>query len=166
MITKCDVLTSNCSHKSVTEPEIPTPDQMVPFYTRITWHAKPWSDARRYTRMYGPLRCKHFNLLRKTHMEFSRARSFRAPPEIIHVESIMWDFKFSRRRVWCSELSSGLYCRVKWWWWRQYAPLNRRSTIILHGSTTQKTALNIKLVDFHEIQHGIMRHWRPRCLNC
>jgi hypothetical protein len=25
----------------------------------------------------------------------------------------MWDFKFSRRRVWCSELSSGLYCRVK-----------------------------------------------------
>jgi hypothetical protein len=24
----------------------------------------------------------------------------------------MWDFKFSRRRVWCSELSSGLYCRV------------------------------------------------------
>jgi hypothetical protein len=28
-------------------------------------------------------------------------------------------------------------------WWRQYAPLKRRSTIILHGSTTQKTALNI-----------------------
>jgi hypothetical protein len=26
----------------------------------------------------------------------------------------MWDFKFSRRRVWCSEMSSGLYCRVKW----------------------------------------------------
>jgi hypothetical protein len=25
----------------------------------------------------------------------------------------MWDFKFSRRRVWCSELSSGMYCRVK-----------------------------------------------------
>jgi hypothetical protein len=29
------------------------------------------------------------------------------------------------------------------WWWRQYTPLKRRSTIILHGSTTQKTALNI-----------------------
>jgi hypothetical protein len=43
----------------------------------------------------------------------------------------VWDFKFSRRRVWCSELSSGLYCRVKW-----------LSAIILHGSTTQKTALN------------------------
>jgi hypothetical protein len=28
------------------------------------------------------------------------------------------------------------------WWWRQYAPLKRRSTIILHGSITQKTALN------------------------
>jgi hypothetical protein len=45
------------------------------------------------------------------------------------IRQFLWDFKFSRRRVWCSELSSGLYCRVK-------------STIILHGSTTQKTALN------------------------
>jgi hypothetical protein len=26
---------------------------------------------------------------------------------------VLWDFKFSRRRVWCSELSSGLYCRVR-----------------------------------------------------
>jgi hypothetical protein len=36
----------------------------------------------------------------------------------------MWDFKFSRRRVWCSELSSGLYCRVKWLnhFTRQYNP--------------------------------------------
>jgi hypothetical protein len=25
----------------------------------------------------------------------------------------IWDFKFSRRRVWSSELSSGMYCRVK-----------------------------------------------------
>jgi hypothetical protein len=25
---------------------------------------------------------------------------------------LLWDFKFSRRRVWCSELSSWLYCRV------------------------------------------------------
>jgi hypothetical protein len=25
----------------------------------------------------------------------------------------LWDFKFSRRRVWCSQLSSGIYCRVK-----------------------------------------------------
>jgi hypothetical protein len=72
----------------------------------------------------------------------------------------MWDFKFSWRREWCSELSSGLYCRVKWlstdvsevrtasiirdeWWWRQYAPLKRRLTIILHGSITQKITLNI-----------------------
>jgi hypothetical protein len=30
-------------------------------------------------------------------------------------------------------------------WVVQYAPLKRRSTIILHGSTTQKTALNIIL---------------------
>jgi hypothetical protein len=34
------------------------------------------------------------------------------------------------------------------WWWRQYAPLKRRSTIILHDSTTQKTALNIVLSMF------------------
>jgi hypothetical protein len=53
----------------------------------------------------------------------------------------------------CSELSSGIYCRVKWlsmipdhpWWWRQYAPPKRRSTIILHGSISQKTTLNIIL---------------------
>jgi hypothetical protein len=25
----------------------------------------------------------------------------------------LWNFKFSRRQVWCSELSSGMYCRVK-----------------------------------------------------
>jgi hypothetical protein len=49
-------------------------------------------------------------------------------------EATMWDFKFSRRRVWCSELSSGLYCSVS------RKPC--RSTIILHGSITQKTALN------------------------
>jgi arylamine N-acetyltransferase len=29
-------------------------------------------------------------------------------------EKNIWDFKFSRRRVWCSELSCGMYCRVKW----------------------------------------------------
>jgi hypothetical protein len=29
------------------------------------------------------------------------------------------------------------------WWWRQYAPLKRRSTIILHSSISQKTTLNI-----------------------
>jgi hypothetical protein len=28
-------------------------------------------------------------------------------------EKGLWDFKFSRRRVWCSELSSGMYCRIK-----------------------------------------------------
>jgi hypothetical protein len=65
---------------------------------------------------------------------------------IVKRKDNMWDFKFSRRRVWCSELSSGLYCRTHPWWWRQYAPLKRRSTIILHGSTTQKTALNERIL--------------------
>jgi hypothetical protein len=29
------------------------------------------------------------------------------------------------------------------WWWRQYARLKRRSTIILHGSISQKTILKL-----------------------
>jgi hypothetical protein len=35
-------------------------------------------------------------------------------PFFLNVQSCLtlWDFKFSRRRVWCSELSSGFYCRV------------------------------------------------------
>jgi hypothetical protein len=39
----------------------------------------------------------------------------------IMMNSIYVDFKLSRQRVWCSELSSGLYCRVNWW--RQHIPL-------------------------------------------
>jgi hypothetical protein len=31
----------------------------------------------------------------------------------LQTNTFVWDFKFSRRRVWCSELSSGIYCRVK-----------------------------------------------------
>jgi hypothetical protein len=27
------------------------------------------------------------------------------------------------------------------WWWRQHVPLKRRTIIILHGSTSQKTIL-------------------------
>jgi hypothetical protein len=37
------------------------------------------------------------------------------------------------------------------WWWRQYAPLKRRSTINLYGSISQKTTLNITgTFCFHE----------------
>jgi hypothetical protein len=39
------------------------------------------------------------------------------PNDIWGWVQIMKDFKFSRRRVWCSELSSGLYCCT-----RQYNP--------------------------------------------
>jgi hypothetical protein len=28
--------------------------------------------------------------------------------------NLKWDLKFSWQRVWCSELSSRIYCRVKW----------------------------------------------------
>jgi hypothetical protein len=43
------------------------------------------------------------------------------------------------------ELSSGMYWCTHPWWWRQYVPLKRRSTIILRGSTSQKTFLNVIL---------------------
>jgi hypothetical protein len=110
----------------------------------------------------------------------------------------MWDFKFSRRRVWSSESSSGMYCRVKWlstdvsevraasiipnfyvrfqvltaasmkfrivFWdvlpckiivdrvFRGTCCLHHQgSTIILHGSTSQKTILNfIELKDLNK----------------
>jgi hypothetical protein len=49
----------------------------------------------------------------------------------------------------CSELSSGVYCRVKWLSTDvsevRTASIISQSTIILHGSTSQKTILNIIL---------------------
>jgi hypothetical protein len=50
----------------------------------------------------------------------------------------------SEHSVSCSELSSGMYCRVKNCR-PTCVPLKRQSTIILHGSTSQKTILNIIL---------------------
>jgi hypothetical protein len=90
----------------------------------------------------------------------------------------MWDFKFSRRRVWSSELSSGMLlpCKVivdrrfrgtcclhhQGWvtplWWRQHIPLKRRATIILHGSTSQKTILNFKVISVHLIWLFLQTH--------
>jgi hypothetical protein len=86
--------------------------------------------------------------------------------------------------------SSGMYCRVKWlstdvsevrtaslipddgrpWWWRQYIPLKRRSTIILHGSTSQKTILNI-LTGNHTTDSSCpnfvsLHRTRQRCTFC
>jgi hypothetical protein len=40
-------------------------------------------------------------------------------------------------------------CVTHPWWWRQYAPLKRWSTIILHGSISQKTILNIERGSSH-----------------
>jgi hypothetical protein len=54
--------------------------------------------------------------------------------------TIMWDFKFSRRRLWSSE-SSGMYCRVLNWMSTDVSVVR---AIILHGSISQKTTLNIK----------------------
>jgi hypothetical protein len=35
----------------------------------------------------------------------------------------------------------GTCCLYHPWWWRQRVPMKRRSTVILHGSTSQKTIL-------------------------
>jgi hypothetical protein len=46
------------------------------------------------------------------------------------------------------------------YWWRQYAPLKSRSTIILHGSISQKTTLNIILAavrTWNLTPHGLIR---------
>jgi hypothetical protein len=88
----------------------------------------------------------------------------------------LWDFKFSWRRVQSSELSFGMYCHVKWLstyvsevraasiirdeWWRQHVPLKRRSTIILHGSTSQKTILNKN----HLVHPHHSYSWHDLCL--
>jgi hypothetical protein len=47
-------------------------------------------------------------------LEFHSSREIWCLDERLQASSTLWDFKFSRRGVWCSELSSGLYCRVKW----------------------------------------------------
>jgi hypothetical protein len=48
-----------------------------------------------------------------------------------------------------------LLCNLPWWW-RQHVPLKHRSTIILHGSTSQKTNLNFIL--------AAVRTWNFSCL--
>jgi hypothetical protein len=87
----------------------------------------------------------------------SKQRAWFCKPPVGKQMGTVWDFKFSRRRVWSSELSSGMYCHAKWLstdvsevraaqgWWRQHVRLKRRPTNILHGSTSQKTILNFKM---------------------
>jgi hypothetical protein len=45
------------------------------------------------------------------------------------------------------------------WWWRQHVPLKRRSTIILHGSTSQKTNLNFILA---AVRTWNLTNWKYR----
>jgi hypothetical protein len=49
---------------------------------------------------------------------------------------IMWDFKFSRRRVWSSE-SSGMYCRVLNWMSTDVSEVHAASIIALSGHTNR-----------------------------
>jgi hypothetical protein len=51
-----------------------------------------------------------------------------------------WDFKFSRRRVWCSESSSGIYCRVKL---LSTDVSEVRTASIIRDDSSQKTTLNV-----------------------
>jgi hypothetical protein len=76
----------------------------------------------------------------------------------------LWDFRFSWRRVWSIE-SSGMYCFVvessSPWWWRQYAPLKRRSTSTwLHGTASQKTKYFYKFVCYIIIKRKVFRNLR------
>jgi hypothetical protein len=74
------------------------------------------------------------------------ARLFAAEAKIMTILFV----KTSQVVHFSSELSSELHTRRREnlkshsspWWWRKYVPLKRRPTIILHGSTSQKTILN------------------------
>jgi hypothetical protein len=60
----------------------------------------------------------HLEGLRKTTKTLVRIPGLRAEVwtlVLTNTKSVttMWDFKFSRRQVWCPELSCGIYCRVK-----------------------------------------------------
>jgi len=50
-------------------------------------------------------------------------------------------------------------CYIQPWWWRQHIPLKRRSTIILHGSTSQKKILNILWYTLTDVSEGLTAWW-------
>jgi hypothetical protein len=60
-----------------------------------------------------------------------------------HHNSKYSSFSLSNKLCWSCSMMFRIVTHP--WWWRQYAPLKRRSTIILHGSTSHKTILNIIL---------------------
>jgi hypothetical protein len=62
----------------------------------------------------------------------------------------MWDFKYEDHP----------------WWWRQHVHLKRRSTIILHGSTSQKTILNERMLSEWWIGKGLEGSDRGLILTC
>jgi hypothetical protein len=54
------------------------------------------------------------------------------------------------------------------WWWRQYVPLKRRSTIILHSNTSQKTILNfttgnVTISCLMSLNHKEIRYCLKKC---
>jgi hypothetical protein len=116
------------------------------------WACNIKMDDKVYGSVQGPCGTGRFPV------SASCEHKFRNPQNEGKFLNTLWDFKFSRRRVWSSELSSGMYCRVKQLstdvsevraasikhprWWRQHVPLKRRSKIILHDSTSRKTILN------------------------
>jgi hypothetical protein len=71
----------------------------------------------------------------------------------VHLRRQFWTSSLMMEAVRTSEMSVDNYFTRQYipednsehhpWWWRQYVPLKRRSTIILRGSTSQKTILNI-----------------------
>jgi hypothetical protein len=91
----------------------------------------------------------------------------RVSDETASTESLSWKRKcIGRVRFQVLTAASPMFRAVFWvvlpceirGWWRQYAPLKRRSTIILHGCIPQKTALNT-VSDVLEATKDQNMHW-------
>jgi hypothetical protein len=73
---------------------------------------------------------------------FPRHNLHYATQQILHT---VWDFKFSRRRVWSSE-SSGMYCRVLNWMSTYVSEMRAASIIraMMEAALTSETSVDIR----------------------
>jgi hypothetical protein len=81
-----------------------------------------------------PFGCKRKNIwmLRPYHIKYFNVRFQVLTAESMKFRTVFWDV-----------LPCKIIVYIHPWWWRQHVPLKRRSTIVLHGSTSQNTILNI-----------------------
>jgi hypothetical protein len=100
------------------------------FYT-----AHPW-----WWRQHEPLKRRSTIILHGTSLMMEAARTSETSVENYFTRPIPDDG--GSTYLW--NVGRLLFYTAHPWWWRQHEPLKRRSTIILHGSTSQKTILNYK----------------------